>query len=345
MKLVLVQMPCALTSSIMSTEFAQEGNHHCSNLSPTSGDDQSDDPMKDNSKQFSPRIVSPTNPSLNDLNLFKDSLKSTSKSNHSFSIDALVGNTKPVDTTLKNNVEPNGSKSWDNNLIDSKRIQCYYQQLYNQTLSLKHLNHYLYPHLGNIEAELKLNEQSRQHDQLLSYYANLYFQNNFLYQERYLQSLKLAFPIDKPSIDLNSSSYSAEPLKQTRDEEVTNLEEEGILGVSNENYSSPNKISRSDLGVHQSGDIFLNCEGSSGSTGHALTATHSSLSTQSFLYSPLEHEQSVDDQTALTRSNNNYSQQNLNTHEVVTSIVNGSGFYSPYCGKYVCVGAEIWPLI
>lgn len=100
----------------------------------------------------------------------------------SFSIDALVGDgSKQTEAKLPETVPPL-SESWYNQLADFKRFQLYYQQLYRDNLPLKHL-YSPNPHSAPLLS---------QHDQLVSYYTNVYLQRS--YQEHYLESLKTKKP-------------------------------------------------------------------------------------------------------------------------------------------------------
>ncbi|KAH9404612.1 hypothetical protein TYRP_000438 [Tyrophagus putrescentiae] len=229
-------MPCALSASIMSSKYAQEGNQRGFSVSTTSGNEMNEEQTKSNnsstSAEGSVHQVLPVS--------FRDnatsSLPTTSRSQHSFSIEALVGNnrshdddaSKPAGTSIP---EIASSESWPNQhpLVDLKRIQAYYQQMYSQHFPLKQLNNYLYPLASFTESEAsKPNEPAREKDQILAYYANLYLQSSNFYQERYLESLR-TFSTD--TVQQNSKESIPEFLQRYEKQIIKNEPEEVAQSV------------------------------------------------------------------------------------------------------------------
>lgn len=312
------QMPCALPSSIMSTEYAQEGNQRGSSLSTTNDDEMSDDQAKAPSCPSTPtpssRVLPPTANS-------KLAIQSQPpRPNHSFSIDALVGNTRSSESTK---VEPEScAESWQqHHLIDLKRIQAYYQQLYSANSPLKQLNTYLYPHLNGMVDTGALTKagDSRQQD-LLAYYANLYLQSSSFYQERY---------------------FSADTfLGQNSPKEKAAKEEIVERSIANENESKDSSHS-SPKDSFQIADRFYDQEqnGSKLFFNNSLppkeksSASPAMQPTPASMYSAAEKEADLGSSSHSALRASNFSQHLFGSQPVVSSSLSSSSFYPSYCGK------------
>lgn len=306
------QMPCALPASIMSTEYAQEGNQRGSSLSTTNEDEMSDDQAKAPSTPTpSSRVLPPTGNSK---------LAMPPRPNHSFSIDALVGNTRSSESTK---VEPEScAESWQqHHLIDLKRIQAYYQQLYSANSPLKQLNTYLYPHLNGVvdTGALAKAGDSRQQD-LLAYYANLYLQSSSFYQERY---------------------FSADTfLGQNCPKEKAAKDEIVERSIANENESKDSSHS-SPKDSFQIADRYHDQEqnGSKLFFNNTLPPKEKSPAspamqpTPASMYSTAEKEVDLGSSSHSALRASNFPQHLFGSQPVVSSSLNSSSFYPSYCGK------------
>ena len=323
----------------MSTEYAQEGNQQGSSLSTTSGDEMSDDQTKIN-LSLSNSSTSPRASPLTRHELIKDQMSVPLRPHHSFSIDALVGNSKSCEATINKGTD-HTAEAWNNhNLIDLKRIQSYYQQLYNQNVSFKQSNNYIYPHQSGVPDNGAKIADSSQQDQLLSYYTNLYLQSSSFYQDRYFESLK-ELSTNNSILQNNSKEFRTE-LNHRFDKEKTLSEESTADTLTQRKLQNQNENKDSS---HVSQNDSLQTErfiGSLNQPGDHLFSTSMSPKTTSPcnlrsqaqstpLYSSIEKSVNltVSGQSGVRSSFSQpfFGQQSL------TSSLNGSNFYPPYCGK------------
>ncbi|KAI2797664.1 Homeobox protein emx2 [Blomia tropicalis] len=308
-------MPCALSQTIMSTEYAQEGHdRECSRSTTVMSEDLSDDHTKIDSNVSTPEVSPRSSPIHRATNgtdppmATNTSSTTTATTRHSFSIDALVGNTDRINegqnetypisasNQLPPPAPPSSNSSWNSNqLIELKRIQSYYQHLYNNhhtNSPLKQLNNFLYPEPNNSD--------TFKHDQLLAYYANFYLHSSSFYQERYLQSLKQIPNSENEPTMMNGHVESIYRSDENRDKSVVDMIEEKISKLdgrdsshrndNESNYNDNNKMSVHysrdyyDLMVKSKSNLLLAAAAAAASSS---TNCHSTSSSSLHLHSPL----------------------------------------------------------
>ncbi len=344
----------------MSSKYAQEGNQRGFSVSTTSGNEMNEEQTKSNnsstSAEGSVHQVLPVS--------FRDnatsSLPTTSRSQHSFSIEALVGNnrshdddaSKPAGTSIP---EIASSESWPNQhpLVDLKRIQAYYQQMYSQNFPLKQLNNYLYPLGSFTESEAsKPSEPAREKDQILAYYANLYLQSSNFYQERYLESLR-TFSTD--TVQQNSKESIPEFLQRYEKQIIKNEPEEvaqRLLSKENERRNSSHLLS-DDLTTKdhfvklkqysnnearfsdskKSNDTSSKSPSSSDQLPQPQPPSEPSASQPSLLFPGVN--KPIDNASQSTLRTN-FPQQLVGSSQSVSTSLSCSNLYPAYCGKWFC---------
>ena len=382
-----IQMPCALSQTIMSTEYAQEGHdRECSRSTTVMSEDLSDDHTKIDSNVSTPEVSPRSSPIHRATNgtdppmATNTSSTTTATTRHSFSIDALVGNTDRINegqnetypisasNQLPPPAPPSSNSSWNSNqLIELKRIQSYYQHLYNNhhtNSPLKQLNNFLYPEPNNSD--------TFKHDQLLAYYANFYLHSSSFYQERYLQSLKQIPNSENEPTTMNGHVESIYRSDENRDKSVVDMIEEKISKLdgrdsSHRNDNESNYNDNNKMSVHYSRDCYY---GLSNATSDSRSSTPNGkqqnqqeelkndkgslsspiallpplppppTSSTSSLYSLLDGTKLSNESLAGMRSKfpshllASSSSSSSSSTTTTTSAINGNNFYPQYCGKW-----------
>lgn len=307
-------MPCVSASSVLVAYdplmmmTGVKDNDDDSVVSPTSGARLNEDSGKSRTP--------PTPSTSTDRQHNTMAATNTPKRHHSFSIDALVGNTPTNTTKHQNHTPPVESNEemvdvWQNHLDDFKRFQLYYQQLYRENFPLKHLYEPMQHHGG------------KQHDQLLSYYTSLYLQRSTLYQNQYLDAIK---SVSHMTPELNTNRDFVKKDENTTNSSQDSVDTDRTVKTESEQCnSSQDKGDKDVLSWYgDSNDSYHNDTNGTSPTGSPLAGYNSA-----FDKPPVRH----------TSPTGVDTYRNLYSHSIRENAQSGatskSNFYPSYCGKWI----------